>query len=1207
MSNTVSPDSLASCLKIHDNPESHPASTTTETIEFEQTIASLSSERPKDDQASNFAISATLESDLVKHQADLESSDRGVARSLFSTAASSKSFTVNPDMTVPPLPERIDGEDSDDETADASTLLLQSTTTSLSGSVSIVTDDDSANSSSSSSISSDQLTTKKPALANSDATKPIANNCGKDSSTPAGIDKLDINSLGVIGRNHEISILTRCFRRLSNTDDENDSHDKKSVPQNELLFISGYSGIGKSTLAQCIQKDVVVSTTRGVFVSGKYAFSSIDEPYSGVAQAFGELCNKLKEYCAPQVISRIGKTIRDSMQEEVEMLMGLIPELCIFQNAESIIHANKDHHSSANAAGNDHGRWKFAFRMLTRILGAHFSPIVMVLDDLQWADISSLDLMDCLISDVQNRHPLMIIGCYRSNEVDENSMLYNRIRTLQGKRRKFRFRITDIELQNFDIDVVNKMIMTMLSIDNESKTRDLSNVCYKRTLGNPFFLIEFIKMLYVESLLETRSGKWVWDVTRIEDATMSTANVVDLLQAPMRKLPADIQLLLQYAACLGSSFSFSTLKFVWKNHALLILESANRDMAGNLEVLEEANLLVASRPGELEWVHDKVQEAALSLSDLVTPRFQFGLGVCLYEGLSESRLEKQLFDVADLINKGNVTERFDLAELNLRAAKKARKMAAFQSGERYVANGIKQLPIDSWTTDRDLTLELYSLGAEMNVTLGRISAAEEYIRVVLDRKEYSPMETMQLKMMKVTILESVELRPDDAVNYAVQALKDIGYDFVWNRRLMPVQVLAGVMQTVKRLEKLPVDHFEKIGYMEDPKQIGIVNMLSKLQIAAYNGNDIFFNFLCLCKVIELTIDHGIHALSAARFASLGGFVMNMKTDHALSSHLCDIAYSIQKRFGVRNAAETTHISWGFVLCYVHPLYEALDPMLEGYNKGMREGDSERATLNLLVHFMFLPYIMGRPLGPIVKKLGKIAPQLEESKQMKVLLPFRVCWQMMINLQLPPSSASKKVEGEKYSQSSEIFAGAPSKVANENLARGELLLFFADHAARTELLMGKEKGNSYAEQLQGYFVGRIETFHRGIAWFAMARRTGNRKFRSEAIKVKKQVSKWSKAGDPNVKHYDLMLNAELAVLDKKYDKADEMYKQAISHAVRNDHLHHAALFHERFAEYRLQVHDDRDDGQYHMDQAIRYYTEWGAIGKAAKLKKDFEKM
>ena len=129
-----------------------------------------------------------------------------------------------------------------------------------------------------------------------------------------------------------------------------------------------------------------------------------------------------------------------------------------------------------------------------------------MLDDLQWADISSLDIVDYLISDVQNPHPLMIIGCYRSNEVDENSILFNRIRTLQGKCDSGLLQLTDIKLENCNLDSVNRIIMSMMSIDDEKYTRDLARVCFKRTLGNPYFLIEFLKMLQVEGLLEYSIG-----------------------------------------------------------------------------------------------------------------------------------------------------------------------------------------------------------------------------------------------------------------------------------------------------------------------------------------------------------------------------------------------------------------------------------------------------------------------------------------------------------------------------------------------------------------------------------------------------------------------------------------------------------------------------------------------------------------------------
>ncbi|KAL3937348.1 MAG: hypothetical protein SGBAC_007539, partial [Bacillariaceae sp.] len=233
--------------------------------------------------------------------------------------------------------------------------------------------------------------------------------------------------------------------------------------------------------------------------------------------------------------------------------------------------------------------------------------------------------MDCLVSD------FLIIGCFQSNEVDENCILYNRIQTLNGKSKKGGFHLTEIELQNCNIDSVNTKVMSMMGIDDESKTRDLAEVCFKRTLGNPFFLIEFMGMSHAEGLLEfnLRMLKWVWEAAKIENATMSTDNAVDLLKTRIRKLPGDVLLLLQYAACLGSSFSVAILDFVWSERAMKT--AAGDCIASVLETVEGIQLVEPCGFDELRWVHNKVQEAAVSLSDFVIPAFEFDLGMHLYD------------------------------------------------------------------------------------------------------------------------------------------------------------------------------------------------------------------------------------------------------------------------------------------------------------------------------------------------------------------------------------------------------------------------------------------------------------------------------------------------------------------------------------------------------------------------------------------------
>ena len=1016
------------------------------------------------------------------------------------------------------------------------------------------------------------------------------------------INKLNVTSMGLVGREPEKAILNSCLKRICRCPRHGDKTSTESSEtteiMNELVFIKGHSGIGKSALVRTFLEEQIGLC--GAYVEGKYEFTSTDEPYSGVAKAFGKLC-ELFEESDEETLACITNAIKADMKEEAIMLMNLIPEITIFFD-DNISHASSVEGANLNA-GREHERWKYAFRTFTRILGSYLPPIVMVLDDIQWADISSLDALDYLISDVQNPHPLMIIGCYRSNEVDENSILYNRIQTFHGKSEKGTFQLTELELQNLSSDSVHKIIMAMLSMDNESKTKDLAALCFKRTLGNPFFLIEFMRILHAEKLLEFNLGimEWVWNVKKIENSTMSTDNVVDLLKGRMRKLSNDVQLLLQYAACLGSSFSTATLQYVWEEHATQRCGGETEDMTTLLQTIQDVQLVESFGSDELRWVHDKVQEAALSLSDLVTPAFQFDLGMCLYNGLRAKDLERLIYDVADLVNQGTFGRRLDVAVLNLRAANKARKMAAFQSAAKYAEFGIQQLPPDDmWTVNRELTLEFYSLGAEMEYALGNVPKAEEYIDIILKRDKFTPMETLPLRKIKAQILATAHLKWTEACNYGLQILRDINFKFAWKRALIPVQMLVMIKNLSKRVKKLSVHDAARMSFMQDKKQLAVIDILKMMKHLGYSANDLPLTFLCVCKVVEMTLDFGINLCSADCFVSLAGIIMFLSKDHDITSHLCDLGFAFQKRSGRRYIADTMHGSWVFVLIHMKPYHEGLHQTMEGYTQGLRDGDPLDSTNCLVNRFVLLPYMMGRSLHSIIKEFPKIAPPLEESGITNNILTLKVWWQMMINLTLPPSEAAKKLEGAEFRQSKET-AESSMYIGNVNLAIGELLLYFGAHEERAKRLLGEEKGKTYSELVPGYPPHTIETFHRGITWFAMARKTGKRAYKSRAIKIRKEISKWAEKGNPNVKDYDLFLSAEEAVLNQKDEKADSLYKQAIVYACRIGHLGHAALYNERFAEYRLEVGKDVEDAKYHISEAIRYYEEWGALGKAELLK------
>jgi predicted ATPase len=534
------------------------------------------------------------------------------------------------------------------------------------------------------------------------------------------INKLHYDSIDLVGREREIFILESCLARMTA-----DPEDRMK----ELVMIKGYSGVGKSFLANTLEKSVS-GLDNTIFVRGQFDLNNRDQPYSGISAAFGEIfrsvstsAEKEEKKESNDELNTIGQTLVSELGSEVVLLQEIIPEL-----DDILPTAKRGSNGSSESFNFDAAqeRRKYGFRVLARVLSSYFTPMVLVLDDLQWADVSSLKVINHLLTDTLNPNGLMIVGCYRSNEVDDVHALSSVLSGLAEQKKRCKLNLTEIELGNIRRSDVNSIINAMLSIDDDQRTRKLAEISFKRTLGNAFFLIEFITMLEQDELITFNLGmlKWVWDEEEIENMTMATANVVDLLRARMARLSEKSRLLLQYAACLGASFNIPTLQLVWNKHSSTVSTPSEDSLSDLLKVVEDGNFVETSGTSTYRWVHDKVQEAELSLGGASEASFQFEIGTILYEGLTPEALVDELFDVTDLVNEGSLERRVEFAELNLRAAKKARSISAFSCAAMYVARGIEPLSSDKWTDHRDIVLRLYTIGAEMELALGHVDRME---------------------------------------------------------------------------------------------------------------------------------------------------------------------------------------------------------------------------------------------------------------------------------------------------------------------------------------------------------------------------------------------------------------------------------------------------------------------------------------------------
>ncbi|CAJ1959582.1 unnamed protein product [Cylindrotheca closterium] len=362
--------------------------------------------------------------------------------------------------------------------------------------------------------------------------------------------------LGLFGRNKEIKTIRKCL------------DDLVATGQKKLLYISGLSGTGKTALAVTVAD--AVAKKKGIFSMGKFDQKLRGEPYAGIAAAGRHICGEILhlkhsgEQMGSLSFEDIQETIIEKVGPELATLILILPEI------EDIVGDSSEYLAQDDPQGGDHGankeRLNGAIRSFFRTIASFFNPLVMVLDDIQWADLPSINLMEVLMTDNSSNN-FMLIALYRSNEVDGSHVVNKLIRNLDEKQDEYDYDTTKIAVGDLKVEQVEEILAGIFQIPCY-RTSDLAEIVHQRTGGNAFFVLNFIYMLSNEKLIAySRAEKsWVWDENQIELETVASDNVVSLLKEKMKNLPPKMQEVLQLAACLGASFREDFLSRVVKDY-----------------------------------------------------------------------------------------------------------------------------------------------------------------------------------------------------------------------------------------------------------------------------------------------------------------------------------------------------------------------------------------------------------------------------------------------------------------------------------------------------------------------------------------------------------------------------------------------------------------------------------------------------------------
>jgi PAS domain S-box-containing protein len=704
------------------------------------------------------------------------------------------------------------------------------------------------------------------------------------------------------GRENEIELLLAAFDRVANQG------------RTELVLVSGYSGVGKSSVVNELHKALVPS--RGLFASGKFDQYKRDIPYATLAQAFQQLARQILGQ-SERELGHWRATILQALGPNGQLMVNLIPDL------ELII---GDQPPVAELSPQDaQNRFQMVFRQLLAVFARTEHPLVLFLDDLQWLDAATLHLLQSLITHDEVRH-LLLIGAFRDNEVSPSDPL---MRTL-AELRKTAAPIHEIGLANLGRKDLTGLVRDALHCEWE-RAHSLAQLVYEKTGGNPFFAIQFFAMLAEEGLLafDPEAAAWKWDLARIRDKGY-TDNVVVLMGGKLRRFSSTTQEALKQLACLGNGAEIATLTLVYG-------EAAEAMHAALWEAIHAG--LVLRLGSTYKFLHDRIQQAAYSLiPEEHRAETHLRIGRVLLASMSADELAERLFDVANQLNQGaarlvNRAEKARVATIDLRTGRKAKASAAYASACIYFAAGMALLDETDWASDYELMFSLWLERAECEFLTGHFDTAEQLLGALIERGA-SKVDQAAAYRLQVQ-LSIVNGKYPQAVSSALTCLRLFGIDIsahpTWG------EVEAEYETLCRQLEGRPIESLIELPLMSDPELQAAMEVLSATDPPAYFTD---FHLVCLlrCRIVNVSLQHGTSGAAAFAYVSLGLILGPNFRRYSEGYRFAKLACEIVEKHGFVAYRARIYEMMGVVAFWTQPVTTAIDFIRASFRVASETGD-----------------------------------------------------------------------------------------------------------------------------------------------------------------------------------------------------------------------------------------------------------------------------
>ncbi|WP_299405594.1 AAA family ATPase [Acaryochloris sp. IP29b_bin.148] len=984
------------------------------------------------------------------------------------------------------------------------------------------------------------------------------------------------------GRETEVQTLLEAFERVSQG-------------HSELLLVAGSSGIGKTAVVNEIHKPITQKS--GYFIKGKFDQFNRNIPFSAFVQAFRSLMSQLLGESDAQLSSWQAKILA-AVGESGQVLIEVIPEL------ERIIGQQPPVPELSGTAAQN--RFNLLLGQFIQIFATPEHPLVIFLDDLQWADSASLNLLK-LLTDQSHSGYLLLLGAYRDNEIYPAHPLRLTLGELEQQQ--------ILRLQPLDLEDIGQLVSETLMCELEIAT-PLAEWVYQKTQGNPFFTTQFLQELHRDQLIvfNHETGCWQCNVPQLQQTTL-TADVVDFMVARLRKLPEPTQAVLKSAACMGNAFDLATLA--------IVSEKPQAQIATELwQALQEGFILPHSETYKFfqkhhthceigpqkdisiryHFLHDRVQQAAYALIPAQEQGdYHLKIGQRLLTGSAELASDHSIFKIVNSLNQGmhlleEQSQRQQLAQLNLEAGQTAKAAIAYTEAASYFEVGIQLLNEQRWQTQYDLTLALHSELVDVQYLRGDFEAIEVISAKALEQIQ-GMTDAMPFYLAQIAS-DQAQGKMAAGLELGLHVLDQLGIHLPTDIDDETVQ--AKLSHTLTQFMAKTIDDFVLLPQCDDLQLLRTQDLLTLMVGYTYKSKPELLP-LIICEQIELLLQQGNIPASASIYGLFGMLLCGFQ-EFESGYFAGEVALAVMEAFPAKQfEMRVRNLIYSYVYPWKSSLKTCIPELRKGFTVGLEAGDIEYTAYGIHHYCQFL-YFAGVDLITAEQEIGVYSHILESYRQEGMLSSVHAFHQTVLNL-IEAVEKPWELEGDVFQESKMLpyWQEHHLDFCIASLFINKLVLSYLFHQPALGIEFA-EMAHRRSKGLTGDFQLSYLFLYQALARLAMFDQVSSdeqESYLSQIVQAVKTLERFALHAPMNFQHQVELIKAEKnRVCDQKLE-ALEHYDLAIAGAKEHGYIQEEALANELAAKFYLAWGKEKIAATY-LQEAYHCYARWGAKAKTDDL-------